>query len=118
MKILVNISAANVTLNEGLTKIPVRGTTVVTDDVAKSEYVQDAVNRGWIEVAKDEKAAAKVEQPIQPVITFTTNPMEGSLTFPGSETNVAAAQGSVTEAEPKVTKKSKKEEEKPVEVIA
>jgi hypothetical protein len=100
MKIILNDTVANLTLNEEKFKLAAGKHVAVTDEVADSEYIQEAKKRGWLKVLNSEKELDKAEIAKAPEVTFTVDPAQGSSTYPGSTVNEAQGTGTVTDAKP------------------
>lgn len=89
-KFIVNKSAGNVALNDGVLVIKTGDYIQVTEEVANEEYVADAVRKGWILVLDNTPGSDVLGSvPAAPVIEISKSPLEGSLTPPGKTTETS-----------------------------
>lgn len=86
-KWLVNISDAEVQLNDGRVRVPFKGWERVTERIADSEETIDCITRGWL-VQYDSEPKNDVIQKIMrkiedhPTIEISVASTEGSKVFP------------------------------------
>ena len=100
-KYVINRSAGNVSLKDGLILIPVGGYKQVAEVDLDHEDIGSAVRRGWIEVLDNHPSEDQLaDTPQPPKVEIAKSPLEGSLTPPGKEPAPEAEQPAEETAKP------------------